>query len=467
MLHEGDCQKNMTWKEFVQVARVRAVEETDRDGQIWSDDALRAVTQEVVRKGDVGVGQLLVRRAKLLAGRALQPGWGSRLTPPSLPRWLVTTGWIIAFLVGWWLAALGQESEINLLSLPLIGIIVWNLIVVLLSLLPVSKSTAPAWTQKLVSKIDRLPVEADPASTPAGIGLQRFLALTSAPALRRFYLRFRAWFHIGAALLALGSVSGMYARGWSKEYRAVWESTLLNERGAQEFFSLLFAPASAVTGNPIPLEQLPQMHRRAGAAAPAPGEALPWIHLYAATLGLLVVAPRALLVLLERFRTTRISDVEINSSDWQAYAHRLRSVVPGAGAGAIVLTHGLAHDASARNRWRQLAHQQWRDVGDIDYHSVPVGAEADFVATLPPTGARCLLVFNMAFVPEEEVQRWLVEALLNRMKNDKSSPVFLSVALDDADLRKRWSGFADGEKRLADKAQSWRSVMQGLNVNWV
>lgn len=457
----------MTWKEFVQASRVRAVEETDRDGQIWSDDTLRTASQEAQRQGGSQAGVFLAQRARWLEGRARQPGWGTRLRPPRVPGWLASVGWLIAFLAGWWLAALGQEHEINLLSLPLLGIVAWNLIVVVLSLLPVRAEGGPGWARRVMAKFDRLPAEPDPASSPAGIGLQRFQALTGGVALGRFYLRFRLWFHLAAAILAIGSMAGMYARGWSKEYRAVWESTLLDTAAAQKFFGVLFAPAAAVTGVAIPLDNLAEMRRRADAAAPRPGEALPWIHLYAATLGLTVVAPRLLLVLMDQWRSTRLADAALRSADWQAYVQRLKSMVPGVGAAAMVLTHGLPHDQSARARWRQLAHQEWRDVGEIDYRAIPVGGEADFVAALPEMGARCLLVFNMASVPEEEVHRWLVEALLNRMKSDPSPAVSLHLALDDTDLRRRWSGFADGEKRLADKAQSWKNLMAGLNVHWV
>ncbi|MEZ0387772.1 MAG: DUF2868 domain-containing protein, partial [Verrucomicrobium sp.] len=410
--------------------------------------------------------KLLSRRARWLSSRALQPRWGTRLTTPYIPSWIGITGWIIAFLVGWWLAALGQESEINLLSLPLIGIILWNVAVCLLSLPPVKPRTAPAWVQRILSKFDRLPVEADPASTPEGIGLERFQTFTAAPALHRFYLRFRGWLHIGAALLALGSITAMYARGWSKEYRAVWESTLLDDSSAKKFFSVLFAPAAAITGNPVPVANVHEMRRRADAKAPTPGEALPWIHLYAVTLGLTVVFPRALLLLLELLRSARVPSREILSSDWQSYTQGLLGMVPGSGASAVVITHGLPHDAPAKDRWRQWAHRRWRDVGQIEYHSVPVGGEAEFVAALPAPGARCLLAFNMATVPEAEVQRWLVEALLNLMRQKSPAPMLL-LALDDADLRRRWSGFADMEKRLSDKAQSWKTIMDGLNVSWV
>jgi hypothetical protein len=114
-----------------------------------------------------------------------------------------------------------------------------------------------------------------------------------------------------------------------------------------------------------------------------------------------------------------------------------------------------------------MAHKRWRDVGAIEFHSIPVGGEAHFIASSPHPGARCLLVFNMASVPEAEVHRWLAEALISQMKDGKAPGSSLLLALDDSDLRKRWGGYADLEKRLEEKSQSWRSLMEGLNVSWI
>jgi hypothetical protein len=122
----------------------------------------------------------------------------------------------------------------------------------------------------------------------------RFEELAWPLAWRRLQMRLRLWLHVAAALLAIGGAVALYARGWSKEYRAVWESTLLSEKGATAFFDTLFKPASTVLRTPVPLEQIPGMHRTAGKAV-TPAPALPWIHLYAGTLLVLVIAPRLLL----------------------------------------------------------------------------------------------------------------------------------------------------------------------------
>jgi hypothetical protein len=252
----------------------------------------------------------------------------------------------------------------------------------------------------------------------------------------------------------------MYARGWSKEYRAVWESTLLSDAGATKFFSLLFAPASQATGIRIPLEQMPEMRRGADHAAKQPGEALPWIHLYAATLLMMVVSPRLLLVLFELTRTRSVVDQALRGDEWNGYASHVMSQVDGSGAPVCVLSHGLPPDELVRDRWRQWVRARWHDAGRVSFEVIPVAKEAEFAEAWKPAAPRVLLVFNMASTPEMEVHRALVEALLTKQRE-------ISLALDDADLKKRWSGLTDGATRLQDRAGLWKRTMSGLPVMWL
>lgn len=460
----------MSWNDFVKIARVRALEEADEDGRVWDVETRRAVTRHVAPTDQGGAGAFLSRRAEALISKAHDAPWLTSLHLPKVPSWAVVAAWLLAFATGAWLAALGQEREINLLALPLIGILLWNAAMFVLSLWPVS--TAPenegrgGLLESLCQRFDpargaTVPDESLRARTDG-----RFRELAGEASLRRMGFRLRAALHIGAALLALGSVAGMYARGWSKEYRAVWESTLLDEAKASKFFSILFAPASAATGKAIPLAELPAMRRGADREAASPGDALPWIHLYAATLGLLVVVPRVLLTMLELSRANAVPRRTLQNKDWRAYAHRLLSLVDGAGAPALILTHGLSQDTAAQDRWRQWAHARWRDVGRIEFDSVPVGREVEFMNSWLGQASRIMLVFNMSITPEAEVQRWLVESLVAKLKGHKGTSAPLLLALDETELRKRWSGFADTDKRMSERAGAWRTMLNGAGADW-
>ena len=38
--------------------------------------------------------------------------------------------------------------------------------------------------------------------------------------------------------------------------------------------------------------------------------------------------------------------------------------------------------------------------------------------------------------------------------------------LDDTELRKRWSGFADTDKRMSERAGAWRAMLNGAGAEW-
>src|SRR5690606_24861622 len=81
----------------------------------------------------------LGKRAEWLERETL--GWSGtvarlmeRLRVPE-GRWSwAATGWGIALAAGYALSSLGQEAEFNLLALPLAGLLLWNAIIVLISL---------------------------------------------------------------------------------------------------------------------------------------------------------------------------------------------------------------------------------------------------------------------------------------------------------------------------------------------
>jgi hypothetical protein len=130
----------------------------------------------------------------------------------------------------------------------------------------------------------------------------RFLALWEGAARPWFALRTRRVLHLGALGLALGAIAGMYVRGLFFEYDMVWRSTFLRAPEAvAPVLGWLLAPASALLGWPAPSP--------ADAAALLAPEGVPaahWIHLLAATAGLVVVLPRALLALGAARRLRRV-----------------------------------------------------------------------------------------------------------------------------------------------------------------
>jgi hypothetical protein len=119
----------------------------------------------------------------------------------------------------------------------------------------------------------------------------RFLELWEGAARPWFALRTRRVLHLGALGLALGAIAGMYVRGLFFEYEMVWRSTFVRDpETVARVLGVLLAPAAALLGRPAP-----GVSDAAALLAESGAPAAPWIHLLAATAGLVIVLPRALL----------------------------------------------------------------------------------------------------------------------------------------------------------------------------
>jgi hypothetical protein len=106
-------------------------------------------------------------------------------------------------------------------------------------------------------------------------------------------LRLSRTVHLAAAAFALGAIASLYARGLLTEYAAGWESTFLD---AGQVHALLSCPVRARHGRvPAAGFSLADVQALRFVQEPSPAGGARWVHLYAATLLLLVVLPRLVL----------------------------------------------------------------------------------------------------------------------------------------------------------------------------
>ena len=107
--------------------------------------------------------------------------------------------------------------------------------------------------------------------------------------------------HLAAALFALGAVAGLYVRGLVFEYRAGWESTFLDAPAVHALLSFFLSPAAQLIGASFPsVDQIAALRFTNG--APGNANAALWIHLYAITVGVIVIVPRLALALIARWQ---------------------------------------------------------------------------------------------------------------------------------------------------------------------
>ena len=173
----------------------RALEETDREAERLARPVRVEATAQSAGglKSDQVVGlkpevvAFLTRRCARLRERA-EPAtvkWVEARRVPRLPGMWVMGLLAAAAVVGFVLTQLGQERELNLLALPLVGVLVWNAIVMLVAVVgelwPERKGAEPSerdagWLVRMVRR--RVETEADGEE-----GL-RFWQLTGPTALR-------------------------------------------------------------------------------------------------------------------------------------------------------------------------------------------------------------------------------------------------------------------------------------------
>ncbi len=433
----------MRWEDRLAVLRWRSVEEADATGAVFSGELRKAATLAALGDQD-----FLVARARHL-DETSPPGVLAMAetlrTPvlPSWPRWLLFSG---AAVLGYALTELGERGQINLLALPLVVILLWNVLVFATSMLGIiGPQQPPAWLLAWFRRKDRGALR---------VFQERALPFSALSAS----ISVKQWLHLGALFLALGSIAGLYAKGWSTEYRAVWESTLLDEEGARRFFALLFAPAAKVFGLGIPLDELAEMRAGAGRPDVVGASALPWIHLYAGTLVLVAVLPRLVLAGLTWVRGRLALDAMWRRMGWVDYEERLRRAVSGAGEHVWMLLHGWRPQDEQRDRWSEAVEQHLGGQVQIEHLHVPAGEEDEFVGSWSPREGAVVLVFNASSTPEVEVQARLAEEI--RQRSDGARVVALVDALP---LRQRRA-----ELGVASRLDLWRQVMTGrVDELWI
>jgi hypothetical protein len=378
-------------------------------------------------------------------------------------RWAwAVAGWGIALIAGYGLTDLGQTSEFNLLALPLVGLLAWNAVVIVLGLvteilpLPAMAGRGGWLAEFLAHGVSRAGVASKPAeNTPGSAVRARFEELAWPLAWSRLHVRLRLWLHVAAAMLAIGGATALYARGWSREYRAVWESTLLSEGGARAFFETLFKPASVVLRTPVPLDQLPGMHRTGGKVE-KPAPALPWIHLYAGTLLVLVITPRLLLAGIGAARCGRVVSSRARLLNWGGYLRSLLRAVEGGDSRVQVLVHAMESTPTHREVWDRGVRGRFGGMARAEYVRIPAGDEDEFAAAWQPVSAQVVVLFNMATTPEAEVQRRLVSDVRQRLLTKHAEPDLI-VLLDGTSLAGRWS-----PEKIAGREQLWSRTVEGL-----
>lgn len=288
-----------------QVLLLRAFETTPDSG--WSDEdrawASRAAAE--IEGAGAPLDRFVARRAALAVERLASRDRNVRRALRALAwrPWVGTAIVLVAFAAGVAIDAIGPAQRINLLAPPLAALFVWNLALYLL--IAVRAALGPFAERArgpgpLARAFARLLHRQAPAITSPPLVL--FVAEWTRACAPLVAARVGRVLHAAAIALALGLLAGMYLRGLAFEYRAGWESTFLDAGAVHALLATALAPAAAITGIALPeAAGFEALRFSAGGGV----NAAPWLHLFATTVALVVLAPRLLLALGNRWFEAR------------------------------------------------------------------------------------------------------------------------------------------------------------------
>ena len=459
-------------KEARQILLARAIEIVDVQGRLISDaerDALDVRAGEVARRAhgerlDVA-SALRSRAAEVLdvVGRR-NPGIAALREIPPWRSMLVTGLPLLAFVLGFSSDIVANPHRLDLVSLPLLAVVLWNVVFYLLLIFRIFVKAEP-----FESRLRRL---AAPFT-----GMRRFSQHTRAEVTANFVAtwqsvaarlngsRLTLALHLSAAAWAAGAALSLFVRGIAYQYRIGWESTWLSAQGVQSLLDVVFWPATTLLNlTPFTLQEITTMRFDVG----APGSvesARTWVLLYAATLAIVVIVPRLVLAFLtwihERALAARLT-IELDEPYFQRLIDRL---VPSQ-VRLSLRTHREA-DRIAIDRLLQQGNEPGRDNVLI---STPIGDtlrvdEIPAPSTLPVAVSRHGWERARAWVFGEEKEP-------ARLEDGTPDAVLLHVISDPADLDEPSTASdqrgpkvlllvnapsADAEGALLDKCQSHRA----------
>ena len=468
-----------------QVARdvvlVRAIETADAQHEVLSDDDRKyasrsakelAAWQAADSKMAVTQHHFLQQRAEQILKRLGErsPAFGS-----FAKRRLGLGGFwfalpFLALVSGAVLDRIADPHRVDLLSAPFLLIIGWNLVVYLgmlvWALMP-GKRHGGAGSNLL----RRLSVgkAAVPRKLPAPLaaGITAFMAEWAALSAPLTRARLSRTIHLSAACFALGAIASLYARGLLTQYVVGWESTFLDGHQVHTLLSWLFLPALNVFPNlqgfSLAEIELLKFGRTVSAASGAR-----WVHLYGATLLLLVVLPRLVFAGFAAWRARRLAshfplDLE------QPYYRKLADSI-GAGTPALmrVLPYSYTLDeARDRGLWAiaasALGAQARVQLRPASAYGVePKDALRD--TALDDAGVTVTAVlFSLAATPETENHGAFLDYLSKRVKRG------VAVLVDESPLLERGGDQGANSTRVAERTALWRQFcsFHGTSVTFV
>ncbi len=290
------------------VLLIQAVEATDQRGKLISDAEREQAERIVLARRGVGE-QGPPDAAWFVAARAAELLHTVESRSPALARletrdpWAERLGWLLpalALVAGFSSDRLFNWSRTDLLSLPLLGVVVWNLVTyAVLAAAAVSKRP-PTGLLRGLTEFPSWFSRGAAARLRESAGLQfRLLWWRVAGAMES--ARLYKTLHLSAIAWAVGVVMSIVITGLALKFRVGWESTWLAAEHVHKVLELMAMPARALGLDGFTVEQVRQLEFTAGRAYDQDA-ARRWALIYIAFLTATVILPRLALWALAKYR---------------------------------------------------------------------------------------------------------------------------------------------------------------------
>lgn len=446
-----------------QVARdvvlVRAIESTDTKREILSDDdrmyasrsakelaqwqasdsKMPVTAEHFLQQRSEQILKRLAERTPAFAAFARQRGGIAGLTI-ALP--------LIALLLGAGLDRIGDPHRVDLLSAPLLGIIGWNLLVYLILIVSmVVPSAGGGWRAAVLRRVSG--VAAMPRKLPHALStaLAEFALQWTRISAGLNQARISRAMHLAAAMFATGALLSLYARGFLSEYRAGWESTFLNASQVQAILSALFAPALTVF--PVQGFSVADIEALHFSRPQSPAGGARWVHLYGATLYLLVIVPRLVLAGYAHWKARRLQ-ASFPIDLGEPYFRKLGDVMGTAGPAVLrVLPYSFTLDEARDRGLAKVAAMLLGEHASVmlrpssAYGDDPQEVLRD-VGIDDPAVTYTAVLFNLAATPEKENHGEFLDHLVRMSKRG------VAVLIDESSLLER-----SDAARVAERIALW------------
>lgn len=467
---------------------IQSIEETDRLGEVIAladrAEASRATLRDFPKLTEAGPSTSLAPPAQsFLAARAQRLFERLQTRSPAVAHILMLAGgisWLgrfvllLAFIMGVSLSALDGSRRINILAFPLIGLVAWNLLVYVLLLATWvrarGRSTGEPWAAAMyerwiAGRIESLLRHSTRYNVPLSTGLRRFATEWGALSQPLLVLRAKRLMHVAAALVALGLIAGLYVRGIALRYEAGWESTFLGPRSAYALVSVLYGPASSVSG--ISLGSVNALDELRWTATGGGGAAAGWIHLIAITALLYIVIPRLLAAAAASAGIWRFSSRTPLPPSLLGYARTLIMGVRSGHTGETVSVVPYAYEPKPPS----LAGLESLLAVTLGAHlkveirdPVRYGDEETLANRLAGLGAHWhVVLMTLASTPEVENHGTFLAAWRDWLaRNAVSTP--LLIVIDEGPYAARMRGEAAFEQRVQERRTLWRGFIGGYGL---